>query len=239
MTNPHLLGEEFARRYGGSQTSSPDAGFAELMEESDGGEGDSANVMAGPTPDIMIASLNSIRHNTTNQGQAIGPLEAFYPTNWLVEDEDVFSDPRGDDLGEDVININDVIHFNNDSDDSDTIASPISTPHGQSFFGNDFAHLNSGNVTAFRRNADPSFEYRRNDDPASRAMKQLPAHLDVNLASSPLATPRPSKQRIRAHSSPYTSSHYKGVTPVQRRRDPNNGRVPEFATPAKKRKLTT
>ncbi|OCT49104.1 hypothetical protein CLCR_04709 [Cladophialophora carrionii] len=225
MTNPHLLGEEFARRYGASQTSSPDVGFAELIEESDAGDRESTDLMVGPTPDIMLASLNSVNNGPLNQGQAIGPLEAFYPSTNFLFDDDILGGFQGDELGEDVIDLADVIQFDSDSEESDSVASPISMPRGQNLLGNDFAHLNSGNVTAFRRNADP-------------AMSRLPSHLDVNLTSSPLATPAP-RHRKRTHSSPYTSSHYKGVTPVQRMRDPNNGRNRDVATPAKKRRLMT
>jgi hypothetical protein len=225
MTNPHLLGEEFARRYGASQTSSPEVGFAELIEESDGGDRESTDLMVGPTPDIMLASLNSVANGSLNQGQAIGPLEAFYPSANLLFGDDMLADFQADELGEDVIDLADVIRFDSDSEDSDGLTSPISMPQSQNLFGNDFAHLNSGNVTAFRRNADP-------------AMSRLPPHLDINLTSSPLATPA-RRHRKRNHSSPYTSSHYEGVTPVQRMRDPNHGHTRDIATPAKKRRLMT
>jgi hypothetical protein len=226
MTNPHLLGEEFARRYGASQTSSPDVGFAELIEESDAGDLEPADLMLGPTPDIMIASLNSASSGSSSQGQAIGPLEAFYPSTNFLFDEGLVGSLPGGELGEDVIDLDDVIQFDSDPEDSDALTSPISMPPKQDFLSKDFSHLNGGNVTAFRRNADP----------AMRRLNKLPSHLDINLTSSPLATPEP-RRRKRTHISPYTSSHYHGVTPVQRMRDPNNGRTPDAATPAKKRRL--
>ncbi|KAJ9610492.1 hypothetical protein H2200_005269 [Cladophialophora chaetospira] len=227
MTNPHLLGEEFARRYGASQTSSPDIGFAELIEESDTGDRDSTDLMVRPTPNIMLASLNSIVHGHPAQGQTIGPREAFYPPTTGLYDDHYEGEYEEDylDLGEGVIDMTDVLRFDSDPDDSDGPPSPTITPD-QSFLGKDFSHLNSRNVTAFRRNADPT-------------MSRLPPHLDINLTTSPLNTPAP-RRRKRTHSSPYTSSHYKGVTPVQRMRDPNNGRTPDVATPAtKKRRLMT
>ena len=227
MTNPHLLGEEFARRYGASQTSSPDDGLVELMEGSDAASGDraSADAMVAHTPDIMLASLNSAANGPLTQGQAIGPLEAFYPSSNFAFDDEPVADFQGDDIGEDVIDMTHLFRFDSDSEDSERLASPVYMPKNQSFMSDDFSHLNGGNVTAFRRNADP-------------AMRKLPQHLDINLTSSPLATPA-TRRRKRNHSSPYTSSHYKGVTPVQRMRDPNSGRTPEDATPAKKRKLMT
>ena len=226
MTNPHLLGEGFARRYGASQTSSPDVGFAELIEESDAGDRDACDPMVGPAPDIMLASLNSGSNVSSSQGQAVGPLEAFYPSTSFLFDNDLVGDIPADELGEDVIDLEDVIQFDSDSEDSDALTSPIFMPRNQAYQSNDFSHLNNGNVTAFRRNADPAFA----------RMTNLPPHLDINLTGSPLAIPAP-RRRKRNHSSPYTSSHYKGVTPVQRMRDPNNGRTPDLATPAKKRRL--
>ncbi|EXJ67539.1 uncharacterized protein A1O5_09552 [Cladophialophora psammophila CBS 110553] len=232
MTNPHLLGEEFARRYGASQTSSPDVGFAELIEESDAGDRDPTELLAGPSADIMLASLNSAINDPFNQGQAVGPLEAFYPTNNFFFDDlavdhgDLAGDFPTDGLGEDVISLTDVIQFDSGSEDSDGPTSPIFMPPSQDLLSHDFSHLNNGNVTAFRRNADPSFA----------AMSQLPSFLDMDYMSSPLATPAPSRRRKKNHASPYTSSHYKGVTPVQRMRDPNNGRASDPVTPAKKKR---
>ena len=228
MTNPHLLGEEFARRYGASQASSPDVGFAELIEESDGGDYESTELMVGPAPDIMIAGLNSPSNGPLGHGQTVGPREAFYPSTNFLFDDGVHGDIPGDDLGEDVINLEDVIKFDDsDPDDSDALTSPIFVPgQTQTFSGKDFSHLNSGNVTAFRQNADP----------ALLRMRRLSARVDMGLVNSPLATTSP-RRRKRTHSSPYTSSHYHGVTPVQRMRDPNDGRNPETATPAKKRRF--
>ena len=228
MANPHLLGEEFARRYGASQTSSPDIGFAELIEESDAC--DSTDPIAAPSADIMIASLNTAANDPLPRGQAVGPLEAFFAPDGFFMDSlggDAAGDYGAKELGGELINMNDVIQFDDDSEASDGLASPICMPASQEFLSRDFAHLDNGNVTAFRRNADPAFA----------AMGNLPPHLDINMMSPPLSTPTP--RRRRTHSSPYTSSHYKGVTPVQRMRDPNNGRTPDTAPPAKKRRLMT
>jgi len=227
MTNPHLLGEEFARRYGASQTSSPDLGFAEIMDESDAADPDPIDLVTVPGADIMLASLNAA-NNLSNRGQAVGPLEAFFAPNGFFVDPIIGGgDDLGmDDLGEDEINISDVIEFDDDPNLSDCFTSPITMPAGQGFSSNDFAHLNNGNVTAFRRNHDPAY-----------AASRLPAHLDINLTSPPFSTPAPRRRKTNA--SPYTSSHYKGVTPVQRMRDPNNGRTPDATPPMKKRKLTT
>ncbi len=227
MTNPHLLGEEFARRYGASQTSSPDDGLIDLIEESDAASGDrdSVDVTVGPTPDIMLAGLNSAANGSLSQGQAIGPLEAFYPSSNFMFNDDPMADFKAEELGEAVVDMTHLIRFDSDPEDSDGLASPIYMPQNQSFMSDHFPHLNAGNVTAFRHHADP-------------AISRLPQHLDINLTSSPLASPA-TRRRKRNHSSPYTSSHYQGVTPVQRMRDPNSGRATDDATPAKKRRLMT
>ena len=240
MTNPHLLGEEFARRYGASQTSSPDVGFAELIDESDVGDREPTDLVSVPGADIMLASLNSAINDPSNLGQSIGPLEAFYPSNsfllgdYAVDPDELEENFRPDEeLGEDVINLADVIQFDDDTDDSDAPTSPIFMPPTRELSGfgnvnNEFAHLNNNNVTAFRRNADPAFA----------ALSNTPSYYDMELLSSPFATPAPRRKR-KHHSSPYTSSHYKGVTPVQRMRDPNHAQTPETSTPAKRRRIMT
>ncbi|EXJ83009.1 hypothetical protein A1O3_06826 [Capronia epimyces CBS 606.96] len=240
MTNPHLLGEEFARRYGASQTSSPDVGFAELIDESDTGEREAGDLIGPQNADIMLASLNSAISDPSNLGQAIGPLEAFYPSSNLLfgdfaidPDELEENFQPDEDIGEDVINLTDVIKFDEDTDDSEAPTSPLYMPPSRELSGlgnvnNEFAYLNNNNVTAFRRNADPAFA----------ALNNTPSFREMDLFSSPFATPAPRRKR-KAHASPYTSSHYKGVTPVQRMRAPNHPETPEASTPAKRRRIMT
>jgi hypothetical protein len=170
----------------------------------------------------------------------VGPLEAFYPSTNLVwadfaiDPDELEEDFRpDDDAGEDVIQLGDVIQFDDDSDDSDAPTSPIFMPPSSELSGignvnNEFAYLNNNNVTAFRRNADPAFA----------ALNNTPSFRDLELFSSPFTTPNPRRKR-KNHASPYTSSHYKGVTPVQRMWDPNQPQTPETVTPAKRRRLMT
>ncbi len=238
ITHPHLLGEEFARRYGNSASNSPSIGFEELIDESEADEAqDSANVTSAVGADIMLASLNSAVADPSNQGQATGPQEAFYPApGFQIEDcaldaEDFEGDLEGDaDLGEDIINMDDVIKFDDDSDDSDEPTSPIFMPPSSQLSGlgnvnNEFSHLTNDNVTAFRRNADPSYAPYSN----SASLSQLP-----DLFSTPA---RPRKRK--AVDSPYTSSHYNGVTPVQRMRDPNPPSTPDSSVRTKRPRLLT
>lgn len=238
MTNPHLLGDDFARRYGASQTSSPDAGFQELIDESDMEDSPSqinADLMGGT--DIMLAGLNSAFSDSMYRGQAIGPLEAFYPAagfdfgDYAIDPDDLEEDFRPDpNLGEDVIQLDDVIQFDDDSeDDSDAPTSPIFMPPSHELSGlgnvnNEFAHLNNSNVTAFRRNADPRYAALHNNTPFR----------DIALINTP-----DGKRKRKANESPYTSSHYKGVTPVHRMRDPNQPATPDSAGPSKRRRIMT
>ncbi len=188
----------------------------------------------------MLASLNSAINDPSNLGQPIGPLEAFYPSNsfllgdYAVDPDDLEENFRPDEeLGEDVINLADVIQFDDDTDDSEAPTSPIFMPPNRELSGignvnNEFAHLNNNNVTAFRRNADPAFA----------ALSNAASFNDMDYYSSPFSTPAPRRKR-KHHASPYTSSHYKGVTPVQRMRDPNHPQTPEASTPAKRRRVMT
>jgi hypothetical protein len=240
MTNPHLLGEEFARRYGNSQTSSPDLGFAEIIDGSEFGDRDSGELVNASNRDIMLASLNTAVSDPSNLGQAIGPAEAFYPSDsifigdFVVDPDELEENFRPDEgLGEDVINLEDVIQFDDESDNSDAPTSPtIAMPPSGALPGighgnNEYAFVHSNNVTAFRRNADPAFA----------ALSNTPSFRDMDF-TSPFATPTPRRKR-KNHASPYTSSHYQGVTPVQRMRDPNQtqSHTPDTTTPAKRRRL--
>jgi hypothetical protein len=171
ITDPHLLGDEFARRYQDSAMNSPGDVFEELMDESD------------------------------FDGSDVSALEA----------RATFDDGDLDDY-EDMIHIEDVISFEDDSDDEESDATPIpSTPvfkhpttpasarqhrHLQS--------LDSNTVTAFRRSANPQ----------SAALRTTPSFAEL---SSPIASTAPiGRKRKNTYESPYASPHYNGVTPVQR-----------------------
>jgi len=181
-----------------------------------------------------------VMNDPANLGQAVGPLEAFYPSSSFVlgdfaidpdELEENFR-PIEDD-GEDVIQLRDVIKFDDETDDSDAPTSPIFMPPNSAASGvgkvnNEFAYLDNNNVMAFRRNADPAFA----------ALNNTPSFRDLELFSSPFTTPAPRRKR-KNHASPYTSSHYKGVTPVQRMWDPNPPQTPDTTTPVKRRRLMT
>ncbi len=237
ITHPNLLGEEFAKRYGDSTNNSPSIGFEELIDGSEVGDVQQLGTVTPATgTDIMLASLNSSVPDPTNLGQATGPREAFYPApgfqlgDYALDAEDFDADfQNGAELGEDVINMDDVIKFDDDSDDSDEPTSPIFMPPIQDLPGfgnvtNEFAHLTNDNVTAFRNNADPSYTTFSNG---------------ASFANFPdFSTPaRPRKRK--GNDSPYTSSHYNGVTPVQRMKDPNPPSTPDPTVPRKRRRLMT
>lgn len=238
ITHPHLLGEEFARRYGNSASNSPSLGFEELIDGSEVGD---TIELGGVNPavgtDIMLASLNSSTADPANSGQAIGPQEAFYPaTGFQIGDYSFDTDdfdgrfPDDPELGEDVINMDDVIKFDDDSDDSDEATSPIFMPPARhltdlgKMTSSEFSHLTNNNITAFRRNAQPTYA-TLNETPFSQL--------------SEFSTPARSSRKRKANDSPYTSSHYNGVTPLQRMRDPNPPSTPDSAVRPKRRRLMT
>lgn len=231
ITHPHLLGEEFAKRYGNSASNSPSIGFEEIIDGSEAGDSREIGSLAAAGTDIMLASLNTVTTDPANPGQATGPQEAFYPAPGFQMEDYAFDDFDGDfqgdaDLGEDVINMEDVIKFDDDSDDSDEMTSPIFMPPGRSLatLGSDFSHLTNDNITAFRRNADPSYASLSNGP----SFSQL----------SEFGTPARSRKR-KTVDSPYTSSHYNGVTPVQRMKDPNPPSTPDSTIRTKRRRMMT
>ena len=219
MTNPHLLGEEFARRYGASQTSSPDMGFADVIEDSDDADTplQNASDMFGATAaDLMLGGLTSITTSTNNHGQTVGPVEAFFPSGDFLAGDYTIYDLEGDgveqfgglDAGELKMNLSDVISFS-DTDDEDSPTSPIYMPPAHQLAGignvnNEFRHLTNDNVTAFRRNADPSYA----------ALNNTPSFGNFPPLFSPtpnrFSTPQPKRKR-KNNDSPYNHSHYKGV----------------------------
>lgn len=210
ITHPHLLGDEFARRYGTSAPGSPSAGFQEIMDESEAGDSQSAaNIAAVPEANTLLAALAA---------QMVGPINAETPAASQTAppqpaptfaDFTFDSDFDEEDLGEDIINIEDVIKFDS-SDDSDEPTSPIYMPPKKDRSATKLNKIPSfapANITAFRNNADPNFTSFSN------------AHFSK---LSELTTPvRRTSRKRKAVDSPYSSAHYAGVTPVQRMRDPN------------------
>lgn len=202
------------------------ATLGQLLDESDGSQTSSQDfietTMEGKA-DIMLAGLNSHRHNAGPTGQATGPAEAFYPpTGYQVAGDYVvsqieltrtFSDSDEGDIPMDLRNF---ISFDDEpSDDEDSPSSPsvaINMPPVSELPGyavnNEFPHLNNRNVTAFRRNADPS----------QAVLNTTPNF--TNFSRSEASSPRPhtpkSGQKRKASNLPYQSPIYQGVTPVQR-----------------------
>lgn len=207
ITHPHLLGDEFARRYGNSAASSPAAAFDELLSESDFAETPNySNVTPASDMDLMLNSGNVIDAN----GIATGPQEAFFPLGFnpgdFADDFDLGLDNE-DDLGEDVIRMDDVIKFDDDTDDSEAPASPVfrtpKAPSSQQMWA-----PSASTVTAFRRHQD--------------SFKTTPSFSRFTELSSPQSAMTSSRKRKSTMESPYASAHYKGVTPVQRRTNPGN-----------------
>jgi hypothetical protein len=226
ITHPHLLGDEFARRYGNSAASSPAAAFEELLSESDFAETPNySNITPASDMDMMLNHGNTIDAN----GIVTGPQEAFFPLGFnpadFADDFDLGLD-GDDDLGEDVIRMDDVIKFDDDSDDdSEAPASPFfRTPKASS--SQQFWAPSASTVTAFRRHQD--------------SFKTTPSFSRFNELSSPQSALTSSRKRKATNESPYASAHYKGVTPVQRMT--NNGNIlpstPDTVQPKRRRLMT-
>lgn len=225
ITHPHLLGDEFARRYGNSAASSPAAVFDELLSESDFAETPNySNITPASDMDMMLNAGNVIDAN----GIVTGPQEAFFPLGLnpsdFADDFD-FGLDAGEDLGEDVIKMDDVIKFDDDSDDSEAPASP--------FFATPKAPLNqrfwapsASTVTAFRRHQD--------------SFKTTPSFSRFTELSSPQEALSGSRKRKATNESPYASAHYKGVTPVQRMTNTGNmlPSTPDTVRPKRQRLMT-
>lgn len=208
LADPHLLGGVFAKRFGPSAPASPSVGFEEAMF----GSSDSSQASGSPGPhatqslniDLMLPGLISGDHASTN-GQATGLPEAFMPAlhqNSFLNDlaPEIFDYDSGD--AELNLNVDDLIAFDDDFD-SDDINSPIGMDMPNSFSAPNtpLSHLNHMNVSAFRRNADPTYF---NAAPHPTPLRNK------------FTTPLKRKQRFDKQDSPYNDAHYKGVTPVQR-----------------------
>lgn len=224
ITHPHLLGDEFARRYGNSAASSPTVGFEELLSESDFAETPNhSHITPASEMDMMLNHGNAIDAN----GIVTGPQEAFFPTGFDLgfgDDFDLGLDD-GDDLGEDVIRMDDVIKFDDDSDGSEAPTSPFfMTPKATSH--NQFWAPSSSNVTAFRRHQD--------------SFKTTPSFSRFTELSSPQSALTGSRKRKATNESPYASAHYKGVTPVQRMTNTGNTlpSTPDTVRPKRQRIMT-
>ncbi|RMD43736.1 hypothetical protein DV735_g1397, partial [Chaetothyriales sp. CBS 134920] len=159
ITHPHLLGDEFAKRYGNSAPASPSAGFQELLDGSDaesmGGIFDSVPLLdPNAVGDALLAQISSPAgvQNMMPAGSSFAP--DFGSNPFMLDD--VFSD----DLGEDVIDIADVIKFD-ESDDSDDPGTPIYMPPKNQLSSvsarNSVPSFVNAGVTAFRNNTDPNF----------------------------------------------------------------------------------
>lgn len=208
LSDPHLLGGVFARRFGPSVPGSPSVGFSEAVF----GDSDTSEASLSPRPssaqpilDLMLPGLTSGEHASMN-GNAIGLPEAFMPrdASFLNEmcprvfDEEDTNDP------EDMLRIQDMITFDGDNESEDLDYRPsfpsLSAP------STPLAHLNNMNVSAFKRKGESTYMPHSSN---------LTALINKHLMSPSESTPK-RKRRADRYSSPYKDAHYNGVTPVQR-----------------------
>lgn len=231
ITNPQSLGEEFSRRYGASAPPSPGLDFADAVL---GDNSQSPGTLANLMPDPMFSGLNS-RANATAGGQTIGIPRAFFPPadetigiggdpEQFDDDGSIYSDM---DEGEQGIRIEDIVAFDTDSDD-ESPTSPVMSY--DPFSSPALSHLTNGNVTAFRRNADPTFRAMYSSPIANHAATQAAKESTGRKSRTP-------KKRKSRTDSPYSDAYYKGVTPVQRVSHPNNEPVMSSPAANKRRRL--
>lgn len=232
LSDPHLLGGVFARRFGPSVPASPSVGFSDAVF----GDSGSSQATDSPRPqsaqmtnvDPMFAGLISGANASLN-GQATGLPEAFIPSNSSFLNDlvagDLFDGEEED--PETTLRLEDMIAFGEDTDDESTVDSPIVpnpfTAHSMSAPGTPLAHLNQYNVAAFKRNMTSTY------------FGSSPAPLRNTFAS-----PLKRKRRATRNDSPYNHSHYAGVTPVQRisamDHELSSSPAPSFAKMHKRRK---
>ncbi|RMZ86361.1 hypothetical protein DV736_g6411, partial [Chaetothyriales sp. CBS 134916] len=238
ITHPHLLGDEFAKRYGNSAPASPSADFQELLDGSDTesmpGTFDSAPLLdAGAVAGALVAQIASpVGAAPTLISSASSFAAPDFGSSHYILDDDVFSD----DLGEDVIDIADVIKFD-ESDDSDDPTTPIYMPPKNQLSSasaqNAIPSFVNAGVTAFRNNADLKLTTFSTENLSRLSELTTPVRRAQSAA----------RKRKRTTESPYASPHYAGVTPVQRMRDPNPSTAPATpdtaSRPKRQRMLTT
>lgn len=204
LSDPHLLGGVFARRFGPSAPASPSVGFSDAVF----GESGSSLASDSPRPQSAhMANVDPIMAGLISgtNGHATGMPEAFMPSNSNFLNDLVAGDifDAEEDDPETTLRLEDMIAFGEDTDDESTVDSPIVpnpfAAHSISAPGTPLAHLNQYNVAAFKRNMEPTY------------FQSSPAPL-----RNKFTTPLKRKRRNIRNDSPYNHSHYDGVTPVQR-----------------------
>ncbi|KKY17683.1 hypothetical protein UCRPC4_g05316 [Phaeomoniella chlamydospora] len=208
-----------------SAQSSPRASFATLLDDSDrsvtSSQDNGETMFSATGANVMMAGLNGGAAVAGHNGHVTGAPEAFYAPagsqifgDYMIdpEDLDLDEDDIADPTGEARLNIEDMITFDDDSDDNDLPASPIFTPAELASTpinknADSYSHLNSDNIMSFRRGTDPS-----------SATRQRQWDFEARPPSTPLfkVPSSPISRKRKARSPPYKGDHYKGVTAVER-----------------------
>ena len=196
-----------------STVSSPQNSFATLLDEDDQSIASSQDglemMINGSGANVMVAGLNGNGASSSQFGHATGPPEAFYAPgaqivgDFLIdpadfdEDEDDIADPTG----ENRLQLEELIAFDDDSSD-DEQTSPVFasaelnvTPRHQKT--DSYSHLNSDNIMSFRRGAGPSASFHDQ----SWDFEPRPSTPNFKLPSSPMTRKR------KARSPPYKGTH--------------------------------
>lgn len=204
LSDPHLLGGVFARRYGPSAPASPTHDFAEAVFGSTSASTSHASDSEETRPQSRAFSSTNLMSPTILQTDS-NP-DAFANAAMSLNDfisQDLFS---ADDVDpeEAKLSIDDMIVVDSDSDtDADhpfvsSFRDAFSTPNTP------LAHLTTMNVTAFRQQHAGGSHFASPSAPHTAPLRNK------------FMTPLKRKKRDRKHDSPYNDAHYQGVTPVQR-----------------------
>ena len=202
---------------GDSANETPEVSPRQLLDESD--ESVISNQENPGTVDLMLASLTSPTNANGDHGQTTGPVEAFFPPLFQTAGDYLVSPELLDDLdftneGDLPLSMTDLIEFDDEGDsdgDESPTAPAIYMPPVHELFGSrsvheQFPHLNSHNVTAFRRSTDPtSF--------SNRTTPLLPA---IDIGQSLLQGTEARTPTRKRKAAPYTDKLYEGVTPASR-----------------------
>lgn len=193
--------------------------------------------MVTGTVNPIMAALTRVEGPNDTHGHATGPPEAFAPLPLYQDAADFQLDSDGDggefvndddDPEEDLLMDNFIKYDDVESSDEEGVGSRPSTamppPKTPTYFHNRsnsaFAHLNnlnSENIMAFRRNIE---ELQTSPTSFLEASALTPGHGLMRDAFHTPKTALPASTRghkRKASNEPYSSAHYDGVTPVERK----------------------
>ena len=186
-------------------------------------------VLSTAVPDVMMAGLSAKESFAeTDQGQAVGPPEAFYSNGLQLVGGDyaVSPEPESDAYDEATpctkkpsFPLQEFLEGLGDDDSEDEDSElPLYAPVDDNLTGDNdefYCHLNNVNITSFRRSAG-AMTASRPGTSYSYDLQNSPIAGSFALPAAPLRTPTSHKRKIS--STPYHDEKiYGDVTPVERK----------------------